>query len=496
MAKRSPYAIAANLSSLLHLARHEPGAEEELREGVRVLLSAMAEGGLTVEATVGWLAIDGHRLPTGAPGAREVNEQLLAHNVLRVELPAATDPGDLLATIRTLAAYPGAHATWDDLIASLGPAAERVMLVAAGSELSFIQHDEAEATTTLGGSGTSDYSDFVDEGGLILPSLELVSPETPTATGARGAGRRREDPAVLSRLIDRGRSADDAGDYVALLEVARDFIESADHAVSEASARAYRLELKRLLSRKHIAQFAKLAALGAHREVATEVLRRLGSEATEVLMDLLVDTDSLVERRGYYSALTRMDDGTEVIIHHLQHPVWYVARNAAELCGEMALTKAVPQLAAQATHPDERVRKSVAVALNRIGTREAIEPLGRMLKDPSPAIRLQVLGNFDGARARPLAMPLAALLETEEDPDVLREILRTLGRIGTPDALLALRRVAQGEARRLGRRGRLQAIEALQVAGTAAAQLLRGLSQDSDPEIAEAATRALEGAPA
>ena len=90
-------------------------------------------------------------------------------------------------------------------------------------------------------------------------------------------------------------------------------------------------------------------------------------------------------------------------------------------------------------------------------------------------------------------MPLAALLETEEHPDVLREILKALGRIGTPDALLALRRVAQGEARRLGRRGRLLAIEALGGSGDSAATVLRGFAADSDPDIAAAATRALEG---
>ena len=97
----------------------------------------------------------------------------------------------------------------------------------------------------------------------------------------------------------------------------------------------------------------------------------------------------------------------------------------------------------------------MAVALSRIGTPEVLEPLARMFKDSSPAIRVSVLGNLEGSKSRPLAMPLAALLETEEHPDVQREILRALGRIGTPDALLALRRVAQGDVRRLTKRLRL-----------------------------------------
>jgi HEAT repeat protein len=158
----------------------------------------------------------------------------------------------------------------------------------------------------------------------------------------------------------------------------------------------------------------------------------------------------------------------------------------------MRLAKSVPKLVQHVTHADERVRKSVAVALSRIGTPDVLEPISRMFRDPSPAIRVSVLGNLEGSKSRPLAMPLAALLETEEHPDVQREILRALGRIGTPDALLALRRVANGEVRRLPKRLRLQAIESLGGVGTAGAQILRSLAGDADAEIGSAAARALQ----
>ncbi|HEX9894368.1 MAG TPA: HEAT repeat domain-containing protein, partial [Gemmatimonadales bacterium] len=284
----------------------------------------------------------------------------------------------------------------------------------------------------------------------------------------------------------------ESGDYVALLKITSDFLDAADKLPTEAARRMHRLELKRLLSKHYIAQFARMAGTGAQRDLAVDVLRRLGSDATEILMDLLIETEAMAERRGYFSALTRMEDGTEIIVHHLEHPQWYVVRNAAELCGEMRLVNSVPRLAHQATHADERVRRSVAVALARIGTPEALEPLARMLKDASPQVRIQMLGNLDGSKARPLAMPLAALLQTEEHPDVLREVLRALGRIGTPDALLALRRVAQGEVRRFGKRIRLQAIESLGSVGAPGAQILRGLAGDTDPEIGFAAAKALQ----
>src|SRR5213079_1433303 len=55
--------------------------------------------------------------------------------------------------------------------------------------------------------------------------------------------------------------------------------------------------------------------------------------------------------------------------------------------GELALEEAVPALAQQLEHEDERVRKAVALALAKIGSRAAAEPLRRALRDESPEVR-------------------------------------------------------------------------------------------------------------
>ena len=491
MAQTSPSSIAANLACLLYLARHHADADEEIREAARVVLGALGEQPTDVEATLGWLSINGNRMPASAPGVEQVNNQLLAHSVSRLELPPRLDLDDVVLLGRTLAAYPGYYASWEEFVAALGPTGKRVTLTHAATAIPVIRYNEQDLGPSLSGQRTAGLR---DESGLIFPALSITDFSSPSRAEVANPTRAgQEDPKILEGLIKRGRSADEAANYPALLDAASDFLSAADQATSEAAARMYRLELKRVLSRNHITQFAKLVTVANHRDKAVEVLRQIGSDATEVLMKLLVEADTLSERRGYYSALTHMPDGASVIIYHLEHPTWYVVRNAAELCGEMGLAEAVPVLARQVGHADERVRKSVAVALNRIGTKEALEPLSRLLKDPSPAIRVQVLGNLDGTKTRALAMPVAALLEAEEDPDVLREILRALGRIATPDALLALRRVAQGELRRLGKRPRTQAIESLAHAGAAATPILRAFAEDPDPEIAGAARRALEG---
>lgn len=491
----SPSAVAANLSCLLYLARHRSDAEGELEEAARVFLASTNGAALTVESTPTWLAINGTRLSSGSPGAAQVNDHLLSHQVGQVELPADIQTAEVLAVIRVLAAYPGFFADWDELRAALGPAAGRVRLTQGRAETPIIHIYDVEAPMSPEEErrlyGQLPVTPVVDEAGLIPPALPVEPRVVPVPKPPPEAGPRREDPSKLSSLIARGRSAVDAGDWSRLLDILREFLDAEEAASSDAAGRMYRLELRRIVGRSDIAQLARLAALGNRRDEAIAVLRRLGADATEVLMDLLVESEAMAERRGYYSAISRMADGTDVIIHHLSHPLWYVVRNAAELCGEMGLAKAVPDLAKQAAHPDERVRRSIAGALTRIGAPEAIEPLARMIKDPSPAIRLFVIGNLDGEEARPLAMPLVALLQQEEHPDVIREVLRALGRIGTPDALMALRNVAAGDVKRLGRKPRVQAVEALALAGPGAAPILTALSKDADRDVGTAASAAL-----
>ena len=498
-AQLSPASVAANLSCLLFLARHKAEDEGEIRESARVLLACIDGHEIAIEATPGWVSVNGVKLPSGTPGAREVGEGMLGHGVSRIEFPAGTELSTILPLARALAAFPGVWATWEEFLQAIGPAAGQLRLTRAGADLSVIRVHDSEPVMSAAQARERELiaklhaKPVIEEGGLILPQIEL-QPQPEAIQKSTSSSDRREESRHLERLIAQGRSAVDAGDYPALLQVAHDFLDAIETTKSEASSRVHRLELRRLLSKHHISQFARMAATGNQRELAISVLRRLGSDATEILMDLLVETEAMAERRGYFSALTRMEDGTEIIIHHLDHPTWYVVRNAAELCGEMRLAKSVTKLAQHVGHGDERVRKSVATALARIGTPDVLEPISRMLKDPSPAIRVTVLGNLEGSKSRPLAMPLAALLESEEHPDAQREILRALGRIGTPDALLALRRVANGEVRRLPKRLRLEAIQSLGGVGTPGAQILRTLAGDADSEIGSAAAKALQEA--
>jgi HEAT repeat protein len=211
-------------------------------------------------------------------------------------------------------------------------------------------------------------------------------------------------------------------------------------------------------------------------------------------MDLLIEALSMGERRGYYSALTQMSEGSEAIVGHLGHSQWYVVRNAADLCGEMRIAEAVPELTKQARHPDERVRKSIAEALGKISTTAAVEPLRQLLSDTSEVVRLQAVAHLSGRGARSLTPAIGELLEAEPNVEVQYEALRALGRIGTPDAILLLREATSPGGKVLGRRSvqfRLNAIRALGTVGPSAQDALMALSKDESPEVRAAAAEAL-----
>src|SRR5258708_9988408 len=175
--------------------------------------------------------------------------------------------------------------------------------------------------------------------------------------------------------------------------------------VADAPRRTYGIALKRMFNKPLLQGVAPLLDYPAQREDAALVLQRAGADGVEVLLDILVAAPTVVERRGAFDALTRMKEGADQLVHMLSHPQWFVVRNIAELVGELGLEEAVPALAKQVSHEDERVRKAVALALAKIATPTCAEPLRRALRDKSPGVRIQVAlgigGRESGAPARP-----------------------------------------------------------------------------------------------
>ena len=299
---------------------------------------------------------------------------------------------------------------------------------------------------------------------------------------------------LLAALIDHAAAAAKLGRFEQVLGVLSGILR-VEEKIPESSGvqRQYGIALRRIYTKPVLEGLSRLLAAPKHRTAAVGALQRGGAAGVEVLMDVLAAAPTVGERRAVFDALKHMTEGTDQLVHMLDHSAWFVVRNVAELIGELGMEDAVPALGKCLDHPDERVRKAVGLALAKIGTRGAAEPLRRALRDRSQEVRMQVAVGIGGRKSSALAMPLVVAMEEEKDEAVVRELILALGRIGSPDAVQALIKWAQPSGRFFGRKPselRVAAVEALRLAATPAALgTLEGLSDDGDREVRDAATR-------
>lgn len=484
----SPYSIVALLGALVFVTRHERGAPEHQESLLQMIRSALGNRSLRLRAANDALFVGDVPVPLDAPGATLFCEQLLLHEIRTAVIPAGMTDEDLLRFASVLAAFPGTHPTFADVLTALGPTAERLELSQIAAEFEVFGVDGAGPFAMV--------EPAPDSAGMQkFHPMELdpaAAGETESILAAMGGVLPSARPS-MEKLLVTCRDAADRQDWEGLLDAAVQIVDMENDTSSGLVGSLHGIEFKRLMSRRNLAMIARLAH-GERKQEAITVLRRFGSEGTEVLMDLLVEGVSIGERRGFYSALVQMHEGTSVIVQHLTHPQWYVVRNAADLCGELALSEAVPALAKQTRHPDERVRKAVAEALGKIATPVAMETLAQLLNDPARAVRLQAVAHLRGRRVRGITGPIGDLLQREEDAAVQHEALLALGRIGSPEAIALLSHWASaggGLLRRRGMPARLTAVRALALAGPAATDALASLQRDSSPEIRDAAAAAV-----
>ena len=201
------------------------------------------------------------------------------------------------------------------------------------------------------------------------------------------------------------------------------------------------------------------------------------------------------ERRAYFDAMVSLGAGVSVLMQALDDEQWYVARNAAELLGEMRIEGVEGSLAIMLKSPEERRRIAAASALARLRTPDALAALHEAVDDPSAQVRYfassATIARIEGSSARQLGVALDA----DGDPEMKLQIISALGRLGTPDAVQKLIKTllspatARGPAE-MSSEFRCASIEAVASArGAAALSVLAQFKRDRDPRVAETAQR-------
>jgi HEAT repeat protein len=493
-------AIAATLSSVLTLLRAQPARREDQARAFKAFLMALGEGPLELHVSQSGAELSGLPVTADLPGVAELVDHLRGHGIASVRLPGRLPPAAILSVLRALSSPVGRFDSVEHLVADIDPETRLLVHIGAAGE----DADDTEQVNQAPGFIAGDEIMH----GSALPT-EIGEAHSYRHLG-RVPGEQREEALRQLEADPTGAEAPGrlesvvAGVDSALRERNYDAVVATAAAVARLERdlpegelkRTYQIAIRRMLPSKAIEHIARLTA-GPRRQEALEVLKHAGADASETLLQELVESESMEQRRALYAALRQVNTASPMLGRLLLHDEWFVVRNVAELCGDLRAEDTVPQLARHVSHGDERVRRAVAGALAKIGTSLAVEPLRQLLHDASPQVRLQAVQGLDGARSRGLAMSLALAAEEETNPDVLRELLLALGRIGTPDAVQALARAAAPGRRLFNRRPlatRLAAIAGLRIAGSPpAATALQGLLGDDELSVRDAAQEALAG---
>ena len=542
----APLSVVGDLWQMVKLLREKPNAKEEHKNAFRQLMTTLGVSALTLEATPEGLAFQDVLVQSETPGAEELNRTMLMHGVGGLELPEGTAAAPLLSLCKALSMPKNTYVHLDAFITTVGePGASQFKFSAptnvttapsrvtplptpaappAGSpppsqamprnlppDMRMFNAGDQRNTTgqpvraseqLAAQLGEGVFSN--EDGGMVpRPSAsqaaigrieELLIALERDPTGPQAGNILQELVGITDTKVQQEQWADVAKVCAGIVRA-----ETAAGGVASQNARPFNLALKRIMPRRTLEETARQLSNKSAKADALVVLGRMGENATDVLLDLLVLAPTVDERRAYFDALVHSRRGSEQVVRMLDHHEWFVVRNIAELCGELKLESAIPELAKLLNHTEERVRKASVVALAKIGTSATVEPLRQALKDPVTSVRVQALVLIDGKHNRALALRIASMLGEEENipPEVQKEMCNALGRTATPEGVQALVRQANPPRKLLRKpptQPRLWAVEGLRLASASSAPAKAALEQlkgDDDKEVAAAATKAL-----
>lgn len=519
----TPHRFTNELARLVWLLVYRPSHVDEQKRALRTLLSAAKDSAHLVkqsEVAARVTALTGARpTPEELPWLAELATRMQVHAVRGIEAFAGAKAPDLLGVARTLAAPEDPadrDAAFDRAVVSLGLT---TMAVHLGGDGFVRTPTPIQGMPAVGArpaltptSGVSTVDDTLPRGIPVVGGTTGGSRPTPTSTmiqqdlmpaldasdlviRLRGDLSAETAPALLDEMSRNLEDHARRGEWVELLDLATRVMEREHALTSPELKRAFAIHLKRLSKPGILRGIAQL--LPRHkdrREGAQAFLDRQGDAAADMLIDLLVSSESATERRAYRDAIRRSPSAVEPLTHLLRDPRWFVVRNAAELLGEMMAVDADQELINVLRHRDARVRHAATMSLIRLGTPRAVHTIIRSLTDEDPSVRLKAalgLGRISNPRA---AAALLEALDREEDEAVQHALLAALGNHPTDEVVPRLVKEA-GPGPLLKRRPvarRLAAVQALGSAATHAARTaLRELLRDRDKVVREAADKAL-----
>jgi HEAT repeat protein len=497
--------FARHFARLVSLLLHEGGNVDEQKVSLRALVTVNKSGPVTLVAQDWQLLANDEPVPGALTGVQDVASQMAAHSLREIQIDSGSGPADLLGLARIIAtrAAPGdggAQAT--QKLAALGAKSIAFVVapvpVPAVAETSSVVSPQSESATETSGAAAAMRAAHK----TAAPSTRLMGTDVTLHSPAElfdalGAAKTADGATkALDNLVSLAEQALRVGKPATVADIFHGIV-SRDAALTDGELeRAYVMTIRRMSKPALLRAVAMLIPKRAERrQDYYEVLVRTGEDGADAVIEQITQAQTAEDRKSLLEVLGELETAVPALIRMLGDSRWFVARNAADLLGEMVAIAAEHALVAVLRHPDDRVRRSATNALLRLGTPDALKGIYEAVNDSSPEVRMQAAAAISTRKDSRTSTTLIRAIEDEEDGDVQLAMIAALGKVATPDAVQKLVKMAEPEGRLFRKKTtsmRVAAVQALGDAKTPAAlTALKSLAGDKDRDVRDTAARAL-----
>lgn len=512
--------FARHFARLVSLLMDEGSNVDEQKMSLRALATVNKNGPVSLATEDRRLLANDKVVPAALAGVREVASQMLAHSIRSVQFGAGSSAADLLGLARIIA---GQSASGDggarvkEKLAALKPKtielttapspasaettspAEQPAAPAAPAESTLSQPSPPRASTETPESPTGRRS-LADDATSLLSQLEATDLSKLSPDELLKKLERAKSTESVSRLLDDlvayAEQSARTGKTAVVADIFHGIVARDAKSKNEESKRAFGLAIRRLSKPALLRAIVTLIANDSPKKHEySEVLLRTGEDGADAVIELITQAPTDADRTALLGVLCKLNDAVPSLTRMLGDSRWFVARNAADLLGEIVATEAEEALVNVLHHTDDRVRRSATISLLKLGTPEALRAVYDAIGDSSPAVRIQAAAAISTKRDARTATTLIRALEDEPDTDVQLAMIAALGKVGTTEAIRRLVKMALPEGRLFRKKDanlRIAAVQALGEAKTQAAiAALKDLVTDKDRDVRDTAMRAL-----
>ena len=543
--------FARHYARLIWLLLHEPANVDEQKSSLRAIVTMSKDGAVSLTVSGDAIAANATAVPGALSGVADLARQMGTHGIAEIAFDAGAAAAGVLGSARILSgeAAPGdGGAAAHSKLQALGapgvrfvprPVSQPAAAPASVSPPAAAVASAAPAAPSSDRTALPDFDladvDVLDEEAMQAklrptPRANVAVPASAEKRAEGGGGGSGGASGMFEQFTASRTPTASHGELLAQLDQATgvnvltrvldDLVAIAEAAARDArpalvceilcrvtrrEPRIHEFESKRafVMAQRRLAKPQLLRALtqelphaGEQRDAFIAVLIRAGEDGADALIEQIAAISGQNERRVYFDALLQLQAGVPTLIHMLGDARWFVARNAAELLGEMQAREAEPQLTELLRHTDDRVRRAATSALMRLGTTRAMNAIQEALKDGAPAMRMQAAAALVARKDVKTAATLVRALEEEKDDEVQAAFLLALGKLATSDAVQRLLKAVEAERGLFKKKSTAFRVAAVQGLGEArtpeALEALKGLVTDKDDDVAGSAKVALQ----